>query len=105
MKLVAPLVAALAIAACSSGGSSNVPTSGASQTGGSASTRIPEWQAKHLARYTCPQIVGKPSCLVLQPLKNGAQPPPCNPSATCGWTPAELEAAYDLTPYLGNGSG
>jgi len=105
MKLVAPLVAALAIAACSSGGSSNVPTSGMSQAGGSASTRIPEWQAQHLARYTCPQIVGKPSCFALQPLKNGAPPPPCSPSTTCGWTPAELETAYDLTPYLGNGSG
>ena len=76
IKLVAPLVAALAIAACSTGGSSNVPTAG-SQTAGSATTRMPEWQAQHLARYACPQVAGKPSCLVLQPLKNGAPPPPC----------------------------
>jgi hypothetical protein len=102
IKIVAPLVAALAIAACS-GGSSNVPTAG-SQTVGSSSTSIPQWQAQHLARFTCPQVAGKPSCLALQIIKNGA-PPPCNPTTTCGFTATELEAAYDLTPSLGNGSG
>ncbi len=101
IKLVAPLVAALAIAACSSGSSSNVPAAG-SQTG-SPSTRIPQWQAQHLARATCPQVVGKPSCFALQILKNGA--PPCSPTTTCGFTATQLEAAYDLTPHLGSGSG
>jgi subtilase family serine protease len=104
IKLVAPLVAALAIAACGSGGSSNVPTGGASQTVGSASTHIPQWQAQHLARTTCAQVVGKPSCLALQVIKGGA-PPPCSPSSSCGYTPAELETAYNLTGFLGNGSG
>ncbi len=104
IKFVAPLVAALAIAACSSGGSSNVPASGAS-TVGSASTRVPEWQAKHLARTTCPQVVGKPTCFALEVTRGGGAPPPCSPSSTCGFTPAELQAAYGLTPSLGNGSG
>ncbi len=102
IKLVAPLVAALAIAACSSGSSSSVPTAGSPM--GSSSTRIPQWQAKHLARMTCPQVVGKPSCQALQVIKNGA-PPPCNPTTTCGFTATELEAAYELTPHLGSGSG
>ncbi len=103
IKLVAPLVAALAIAACSSGNSSNVPAAG-SQTVGSPSSRIPQWQARHLARATCPQVVGKPSCFALQIIKNGA-PPPCSPTSTCGFTATQLEAAYDLTPSLGLGSG
>ncbi|MBV8498207.1 MAG: S8 family serine peptidase [Candidatus Eremiobacteraeota bacterium] len=102
IKLVAPLVAALAIAACSSGGTSNVPTAGASQTMGSASTRIPEWQAKGLARAVCPQVAHKPSCLVLQSL---IVPAGCNPTSTCGFTAQDLETAYNLTPLLGNGSG
>ncbi len=104
MKLVAPLVAALAIAACSSGNSSNVPTAG-SQTVGSPSTRMPQWQAQHLARYTCPQVVGKPSCLALQIIGKNGQPPPCSPTSTCGFTATQLESAYGLGPSLGLGSG
>ncbi len=101
IKLVAPLVAALAIAACS-GGSSNVPPAG--QTVGSASTRVPAWQALHQARAVCPQVVGKPSCLALQVIPHG-QPAPCSPSSSCGFTPAELQTAYNLTPSLGKGAG
>jgi subtilase family serine protease len=104
IKLLAPLVAALAIAACNAGGSSNVPAAGGSQTVGSASTHMPQWQAQHLARTACPQVVGRPSCLALEVTRGGA-PPPCSPSSTCGFTPAELETAYNLTPSLGNGSG
>jgi len=103
IKFVAPLVVALALAACSSGGSSSVPASGPS-TVGSASTHVPQWQAQHLARTACPQVVGKPTCFALQVIKNG-QPRPCSPSSSCGFTPAELQAAYGLTPSLGNGSG
>ncbi len=53
----------------------------------------------------CPQVVGKPSCLALQGLKNGMVPPPCAPSTSCGYTAQQLEAAYNLTSKLGNGSG
>jgi subtilase family serine protease len=71
-----------------------------SQSG--AGKAIPQWQAQHLARATCPQVVGKPTCFALQSL---AVPAGCNPSSGCGYTPTELEAAYGLTPALGNGSG
>ena len=43
-KLVGPLVAALTLAACSSG-SSTIPTNTAN---------MPQWQARHLARAVCP---------------------------------------------------
>jgi subtilase family serine protease len=104
IRLVAPLVAALAIAACSTSGTSNVPTSGASQVGSSASHRAPQWQARNLARADCPNVIGRPTCMALRVLTNGV-PAPCSPTAGCGFTPAELEAAYGLTSALGNGSG
>ena len=65
---------------------------------------MPQWQAEHLARATCPQIVGKPTCLALQVL-NGGITPLCSPAKNCGWTPAQLEAAYGLTASLSKGSG
>ncbi len=108
LKFAAPLVAVLAITACSAGGSSNVPAAGgAPLIGQSALTHaIPEWQAKHLAHPACPQVVGKPTCLALISNKNGINPlSGCNPSSTCGWTAAQLEAAYNLTGSLGNGKG
>jgi hypothetical protein len=103
IRLVAPLVAALAIAACSTSGTSNVPASTGPSLG-SASHQVPAWKAKNLARADCPQVVGRPSCYALRALTHGV-PAPCSPTAGCGFTPAELEAAYGLTPYLGNGTG
>jgi subtilase family serine protease len=104
-KLVAPLIAALAIAACNAGGSSNIPSSpGGSQAGQSAlSQHMPQWLAKHQAKAVCPQVVGKPSCQVLLIGKRAR--PDCAPSSTCGFTPAALQTAYGLTPYLSQGSG
>lgn len=105
LKLVVPLAAALAIAACNTG-SSSIPTgAGAPQTGTpSAAHHIPEWQAKHLARAACPQVVGKPSCLALIVTKGVT--PLCSPSGgTCGFTAGDLETAYNLTSSLGDGSG
>ena len=64
---------------------------------------IPQWQAKHEARAVCPQAVGKPVCQVLL-ARTGADPN-CSPSSSCGWTPAQLEKAYNLTSSLGKGSG
>ncbi len=107
LKFAAPLVAMLAIAACNAGGSSNVPASaGTTSMGRSAFTHIPQWQAKHLAHPACPQVVGKPTCLALISSKNGVSPlSGCNPSSNCGWTPSQLEAAYNITGSLGKGSG
>jgi subtilase family serine protease len=101
-KLLVPLAAALAIAACSAGGSSNMPSAGSAQMG-SAVAHIPEWQAKHQATRVCPQVVNRPVCQVL--LEHKGADPLCSPSSTCGWTPAELQAAYNLTSSLGKGSG
>jgi subtilase family serine protease len=64
---------------------------------------IAQWQAKHEARAVCPQAVGKPVCQVL--LAHTGADPNCSPSSSCGWTPAQLEKAYNLTSSLGKGSG
>ena len=105
-KFAAPLIATLAIAACSAGSTPTTPApAGFSQGAGAALRAVPEWQAKHEARAACPQVVGKPTCLVLQKLSHGMPPPPCSPSSGCGWTATQLEQAYNLTGSLGNGSG
>jgi len=101
MKLVAPLVAALAMAACNAGGTSNVPASAGNvptvQSDWSGFRHVPQWAAKHQARGACPQVVGAvPSCLALignhiNPLINGL-------------TPSNIETRYNL-PYKTNGSG
>jgi subtilase family serine protease len=94
LKVVGPLVAALTIAACN-GGSSTIPTNTAS---------APQWQAKHLARAACPQVVKKPTCLALLVTKGVT--PLCSPAGDgCGWMPSDLQTRYGLTPYLGDGSG
>ena len=65
---------------------------------------VPQWQSMHQARATCPQVIGKPTCFALHVLKNGVIPL-CSPSSSCGFTPAQLEAAYGITSALGKGSG
>jgi hypothetical protein len=64
----------------------------------------PQWQALKLAHAACPEVAGKPMCLALQVEKNGITPL-CSPSSSCGWTPADLQAAYNLTNKIGNGAG
>jgi subtilase family serine protease len=66
--------------------------------------QLPQWQAQHLARAACPQVVGKPTCFALQVLKNGISPL-CSPSSSCGWTATQIQAAYGLTSALGKGAG
>jgi hypothetical protein len=102
-KLLVPLAAALAIAACSAEGSPNMPSSAGPFQMGSAVTHIPEWQREHLARAVCPQAAGKPVCQVL--LEHTGANPECSPSTSCGWTAAQLQTAYILTSSLGKGSG
>lgn len=65
---------------------------------------VPEWQARHLARTFCPQVVGRPTCLALQVTKN-EMAPPCSPSSGCGWTPLQLEIAYNIKNQLSRGAG
>ena len=103
LKLIAPLAAALAIAACNAGNSSSMPTT----TGGTGGVTpgfhsVPTWQAKHQAKRACKDLDGGISCHVL--IVNHAGPP-CSPSSNCGFRPIDLETRYGLTPYLGQGAG
>lgn len=107
LKIIAPLAAALAIAACNSGGSSNMPsTVGSSQTttvASSANHYIPEWQRKHEARRACKDLAGGVHCEAL--LVNNVQPN-CSPSnGNCGFRPVDLTTRYNLASAQGNGSG
>jgi subtilase family serine protease len=100
IKLVVPVVAALAIAACS-GGSTGMPgTSGQSISQSKSHSGMPQWQARGLARAVCPMVVGQPTCLALT--QKGIQPA-CS-GASCGWAPVDLETRYNL-PYSTKGSG
>ncbi len=99
LKLAAPLVAAVAVAACSSGGSSGVPgASGSVARAGAPLRSVPEWQARGLARPACPMVTGKPTCLALIQSKSGISP------AVAGWAPADFQARYKL-PSSTKGSG
>ena len=104
LKLLAPLVAALAIAACNASGSSNMPsTSGLSQTTASSAAHfVPTWERKHQARRACKELEGGVECHVL--LVNNVQPN-CSPSSSCGFTPADIQTRYGLGPFLGGGAG
>ena len=54
MKLAAPVIAALTVAACSAGGSSNLPaTAGLTPV---QSTSIPSWKATGEAKQVCPDV-------------------------------------------------
>jgi subtilase family serine protease len=104
-KLVAPLVAAVAIAACNAGGTSNMPAGTGASQGTPLSVRtMPQWMVKHEATPACPQVAHTPTCLALQVTKNGISPA-CSPSGGCGFTATELEAAYGISGDLGKGSG
>ena len=103
IKLAVPLLAALAIAACSSGGSSSMP--GVTGAGGGLTTQsirplnhIPEWQAKGLAKPACPQVIGRPTCLALIDTKPQAGP------NVAGLAPADFQARYNL-PSSSQGAG
>jgi subtilase family serine protease len=97
LKLAAPLVAALAIAACNAGGSSSVPGAAGQSTAQSRS-HMPEWQAKGLAKAVCPMVIGKPTCTALTVTGQVSHATPS------GLMPTDLETAYHL-PYSTGGSG
>jgi subtilase family serine protease len=105
LKFVAPLVAALAVAACNASSSSNLPgTAGNSQAAARVSTHsVPEWEAKHEARRACKDLVSGVRCFAL--LSSYHQGAPCSPSSSCGFTPNDLQTRYRLAPSLGKGAG
>ncbi len=99
VKLLAPLVAALAVAACSAGGSSNVPGApGQAAPAASSRSAMPQWQAKGLAKPACPQVAKKPTCLALIESKSGISPD------VAGWAPSDFQTRYNL-PSSTNGKG
>ena len=98
LRLAAPLVAALAIAACNGGGSSNVPAVPGQSTAQTRShSTMPEWQAKDQAAPVCPQVVGKPTCLALR--VKGI----IGNSSPTGLFPIDLQTAYNLPITKGSG--
>ncbi|MBV8067241.1 MAG: peptidase S8 [Candidatus Eremiobacteraeota bacterium] len=101
LRLAVPLLAALAIAACS-GGSSGVPSAGGQSVAPQAGVQlhpIADWQIKNQARAICPQVVGQPTCLALT--TKGIRPA-CTGSQ-CGWAPIDLETRYRLPISKGSG--
>ncbi len=93
-------LAALLLAGCNAGGSSDMPTTAA---GGQLAptqfrTLVPDWQAKDLAEPACPQVVGKPTCLALVESTGGISPD------VAGWQPVDFQTRYHL-PSSTNGSG
>jgi hypothetical protein len=95
LKLVAPFIAALAVAACSAGGSSNMPVSGGMI--GAQAIHIPQWEANHTAVAACGgSRIGQAQCDVL--IETGAHPD------YSGWDAKDLEAAYNL-PSKTKGKG
>lgn len=93
MKFVAPLVALLAVTACHGGGPSSIP-------GAAAPARsLPQWMAKGLAHPACAEVRhGEAQCLAL--IEDRAR----NATSGYGWTPADIEAAYNL-PSSTKGTG
>ncbi len=105
-KLLVPLAATLAIVACNSGGSSNMPASAGTSTSNGTSSQVhfplhgptPSWIAKGLAKAACPQVTGKPTCLALIQSKSGINP------MVAGWAPIDFQTRYHL-PSSTNGTG
>ena len=96
-KFLVPLVATLAVAACS-GGSSSAPSLGGAALPNGTSQATPRWKAQGLARQACPDDPGRAQCLAL--IETGAQPG----TSGYGWTPQDIQKAYNL-PSSTNGSG
>ncbi len=96
LKVVAPIVAALAVAACSAGSSPGMPLSEGGI--GAQAIHIPQWQANNSAHAACGgSRIGQAQCDVL--IANGGAH-----SMYAGWSAKDLEAAYDL-PSSTKGKG
>jgi subtilase family serine protease len=95
VKLVVPVVAAIALAACNAGGVSLPGTIGESTVEAHA---VPQWQAQHLAHRACPDVPrGQVQCelLILNRSPQDKEP---------GWGARDIEAAYNL-PSSSKGVG
>ena len=97
LKFAAPLVAALALAACNAGGSPGVPGVAGPSTSQSQSN-VRELQVKGYGQPACAQVVGRPTCLALIQSKSGISP------AVAGWAPIDFQTRYNL-PSGTKGSG
>src|SRR5271166_6188054 len=98
MKLMAPLVVALAVAACNAGGSSSMPATGAPV---SQNRVVPQWEATHAAQRVCPDLGrGYATCDALVLSEKNSKIGPAVP----GWQPANFQAVYNL-PSSTNGKG
>ena len=96
MRFVAPVIAALAAAACSVGGSTGV--TGVAVQSSAQIKSVPQWQAQNLAHRACPEArPGEVQCQLLI-LNKGVQ------STARAWGAADIEAAYNL-PSSTKGSG
>lgn len=98
LKLVAPLVAALAVAACN-GGSSTMPSAAGSAAAESQS--VPQWLASHSAVAACPgdRRHGQMQCDAIVMNANGGMQP-----NVVGLAPVDFQTAYNL-PSSTKGKG
>jgi len=100
MKLMVPVVAALAIAACSGSGPSSLPSAPGAASSGTHIT--PDWQAQHLAVAMCPgdRWHGEMQCdaLMLNGKTGGMQPD------VSGLGPPDFQTWYKL-PSATKGKG
>jgi len=107
-KVLLPIAAALTIAACNAGGSSNMPATGGTNQSGQSGAQMPagresqRWGAN--VRAACPDAgPGFAHCTALE--RVGPQIVPDGGSGPGGgFTPAQFEAAYNL-PSSTKGSG
>jgi subtilase family serine protease len=96
MKLAGPIIAALAVAACNAGGSSNLPaTAGLTPV---QSTSIPSWKATGVAKQVCPDV--PPGYAQCDLLLMGSKISP----DVAGFGAPDLQAAYNL-PSSTKGAG
>ncbi len=95
-KAVALVIAACAVGACSSNGTTGVPPTSAQLP--SQTRYVPQWQSLHLAHAACPDVrPGEAQCAALIGYQK-AEP------GVVGWAPADIEAAYNL-PSASKGKG
>jgi subtilase family serine protease len=97
LKLAGPLLAALAIAACNAGGSSNMPATAGGSTAAGAVRQQPMTQARHACSGS--RTNGRMQCDVLIE----AEPAGISPLYP-GWKPADFQKAYNLPITKGKGS-
>ena len=88
LKLIVPLAAALGVAACSAGGSSNVPS--VSGIAGLSAAHVPQWALSHSAVPACAgSRVGQAQCDVLISTIQGG----VHGDTYAGWNAPDLEKA------------